>query len=76
MTNITLSINDSIYKKMKIHSEIKWSEFVRKIIEKRIAQLESIDSNEWENLKFLGDEKQLSKSWLSKEDDEAFAYLQ
>ncbi|KHO54618.1 MAG: hypothetical protein QT10_C0014G0016 [archaeon GW2011_AR19] len=32
MTNITLSIEEDIYKRMKKHSEIKWSEFVRKII--------------------------------------------
>ena len=36
MTNITLSIDDAVYKKMKKHSEVKWSEFVRKIIENRI----------------------------------------
>jgi predicted CopG family antitoxin len=32
MPNITLSISDEIYKKMKKYSEIKWSEVVRKAI--------------------------------------------
>ena len=76
MTNITLSIDDEIYKKMKIYSEIKWSEFVRKIIEKRVNELELVDKDDWENARFLGDEKLLSESWNSKEDEEAFAYLQ
>ena len=31
---------------------------------------------DWENARFLGDEKLLSESWASKEDEEAFAYLQ
>ena len=76
MTNITLSIDDKIYKKMRRYSEIKWSEFVRKIIEKRVNELEQLDEKDWENARFLGDEKLLSESWASKEDEEAFAYLQ
>lgn len=47
MTNITLSINDDIYKKMKAHSDIKWSEFVRLAIEKRINALDSIDDTSY-----------------------------
>ena len=61
---------------MRLYSEIKWSEFVRKIIEKRIAELEQLDKDDWENARFLADEKLLSESWASKEDEEAFAYLQ
>ena len=76
MTNITLSIEDSVYAKMKKYSEIKWSEFVRKVIEIRIRQLESIKEQDWENPKFLADEGLLAESWLSKEDEKAFAYLQ
>ena len=76
MTNITLSIDDKVYKKMRKYSEIKWSEFVRKIVEKRINELEQLDKEDWENARFLGDEKLLSESWASKEDEEAFAYLQ
>jgi len=76
MTNITLSIDDKVYKKMKKYSEIKWSEFVRKIIEKRVGELEHLDENDWGNARFLGDEKLLAESWISKEDEDAFAYLQ
>jgi len=76
MTNINLSIDDDIYKKMKKYSEIKWNEFVREIIEGRIRQMENISKEDWENAGFLGDEKLLSESWISQEDDEAFSYLQ
>ena len=31
---------------------------------------------DWENARFLADEKLLSESCVSKEDEEAFAYLQ
>jgi len=76
MTNITLSIEDETYKKMKLFSEIKWSEFVRKCIQKQIEQLQQIELSDWEDFKFLADEKLLSESWLSAEDEKAFAYLQ
>jgi len=76
MTNITLSIEDVIYKKMRRYSEIRWSELVRKIIKRRIEELEQLDKEDWENARFLGDEKLLSESWASKEDEKAFAYLQ
>jgi len=75
MTNITLSIDNEVHKKMKDYSEIRWSEFVRKCIQKRIEQLQTIETN-WEDTEFLADEKLLSESWLSDEDEEAFAYLQ
>ena len=60
MTNVTLSIDDEVYKKMRRYSEVKWSEFVRKIIERRIKELEQLDKEDWENARFLGDEKLLS----------------
>lgn len=69
-------MDDEIYKKMRKYSEIKWSEFVRKIIERRVNELEQLDKEDWENARFLGDEKLLSESWASKEDEEAFEYLQ
>jgi predicted CopG family antitoxin len=76
MTNITLSIDDEVYKKMRRYSEIKWSEFVRKCVKKRVEEIESLDKDDWENARFLGDERLLSESWTSKEDEEAFEYLQ
>jgi len=76
MTNITLSIDDEVYKKMKDFSDIRWSEFVRKCIQKRVEELQKIEINDWDTLEFLGDENLLAESWLSKEDEKAFAYLQ
>ena len=43
MTNITLSIEKSVYQKMKQYSEIKWSEFVRKCITQRIDELDVLE---------------------------------
>lgn len=43
MTNLTLSIPDELHKKMKKHSEIRWSEVVRKIISEKIEHLEMMD---------------------------------
>ncbi len=40
MPNITLAIPEELHKKMKKHSEIRWSELVRKTITKRIETLE------------------------------------
>ncbi len=40
MTNITLSISDEVYARMKLHKEIKWSEVVRKAITDFIGKLE------------------------------------
>ena len=40
MTNITLSMPDELMKRMRIFSEIKWSEVARKAIEKRVEDLE------------------------------------
>lgn len=76
MTNITLSIDDAIYNKMKKYSEIKWSEYVRKIIEKRIIELDKVKSfADEEDMSFLADEELLAEDWLSPEDQEAWKDL-
>ena len=54
---------------MKGYSEVKWSEFVRKCVKKRIEELESINSN------IYADENILSENWLSKEDNIAWKNL-
>lgn len=71
MTNITLSIEDSVYRKMRQHSEIKWSEFVRKMIQKRIRELEMInkDSNKEGILTMFSSEEVLKKDWDNKLDE-------
>ena len=40
MTNMTLSIPEDLYKKMKRHSEFKWSDVARKAFEKKLNELE------------------------------------
>ncbi|MEK6824038.1 MAG: hypothetical protein AABY06_03300 [Nanoarchaeota archaeon] len=43
MANITLAISDSLHEKLKSHSEIRWSEVIRRILQKRIEDLELIN---------------------------------
>lgn len=40
MVNITLAVPEDLYKKMKFHSEFKWSEVARQAIEKKIREQE------------------------------------
>ena len=68
MTNITLSIDNQVYKKMKQFSEIKWSEFVRKCILQRIKELEKIPNNEG-IMTMLASEQVLKKDWDNKLDE-------
>lgn len=58
MPNITLSVPDEIYKKMKKYSEIKWSEVVRKAILEYLRKLEEnkVETSTKEILKELGEE--------------------
>ena len=71
MTNITLSIDKEVYKKMREHSEIKWSEVVRKIIKQRIDELETIkkNSNPESIMTMLASEKVLKKDWENELDE-------
>ena len=43
MGNITLMLPNELQEKMKRHSEIRWSEVVRKAIQKKIEDLELLD---------------------------------
>ena len=43
MTNITLAIPNDLHARMKLHSEIRWSEVVRKSITNKIDTLEIMD---------------------------------
>ena len=71
MTNITLSIENSVYKEMKLHSEIKWSEFVRKVIKKRLKELNSLEkyAHKENILTMLASEKVLKKDWDNNADE-------
>jgi hypothetical protein len=42
MTNMTISIPTELYKKMKKHAEVKWSEVVRKSIADYINKIEIV----------------------------------
>ncbi len=71
MTNVTLSIEDSVYNRMKKHSEIKWSEFVRKAIKKRLEELEKLEKSPDNEsiLTMLASEEVLKKDWDNKSDE-------
>jgi hypothetical protein len=43
MPNVTLAIPKDLHTKMKKHSEIRWSEVVRKSISNKISDLEMVD---------------------------------
>ena len=71
MTNITLSVDESTHKKMRQYSEIKWSEFVRKAINKRLLELEKIDrvADKESVYTMLASQDVLAKEWDNKEDE-------
>ena len=51
MVHITLSIPDNVYKEMKKHKEIKWSEAARRGIVQELHKLrEEIEGKEWLSL--------------------------
>lgn len=43
MPNVTLAIPEDLHEKMKKHSEIRWSEVVRKSISSKVEMLEVMD---------------------------------
>ncbi len=43
MPNVTLAIPEDLHDRMKNHSEIRWSEVVRKSISEKIDNLELMD---------------------------------
>ncbi len=71
MTNITLSIDENVYNGMKKFSEIRWSEFVRKIIKKRVEELEELEKKPYSEsfLTMLASENSLKKDWDNKSDE-------
>ena len=61
MPNVTLTIPGELHTKMKKHSEIRWSEVVRKTISEKIKDLEIMD-------------KLTRKSKLTKKDADEIAH--
>jgi hypothetical protein len=43
MTNVTLAIPEDLHKRMKKHSEIRWSEVIRKAISDKVDNLDMMD---------------------------------
>lgn len=43
MTNITLTVPETLHRRMKKHNELKWSVVVRSTIEKKLDDLELMD---------------------------------
>ncbi len=71
MTNITLSIEESVYKKMRQHSEIKWSEYVRRMLKQRLEELEKLEKHPHKEtiLTMLISEDVLKKEWENEADE-------
>ncbi|NJE76935.1 hypothetical protein [Thermococcus sp. ES12] len=56
MPNITLSIPPDLYRRMKKHPEIKWSEVARKAIAEYLAKIEAEELGSEEILYLLGED--------------------
>ncbi|MDV3103538.1 hypothetical protein [Thermococcus waiotapuensis] len=66
MPNITLSVPPELYKKMKEHPEIRWSEVARRAIAEYLAKVEAEELSSEELLSLLGEDfrKELEKTPL------------
>lgn len=70
MTNVTLSIEKSVYQRMRKYSEVKWSEFIRKALKKRLDELDSLEEQQTESLlTMLASEDVLTKDWDNQADE-------
>ena len=71
MTNITLSIKDTVYRKMHQYSEIKWSEYVRKMILRKVNELELLRKKPSQESIFtmLASEDVLKREWDNNADE-------
>jgi predicted CopG family antitoxin len=61
MPNMTLTVSEEMYREMKKHRELKWSDIARQAFEKKIAEIKMMD-------------KLLSKSKLTEEDAEIIGH--
>jgi len=61
MTNMTLSIPEDLSKRMKRHTELKWSDVARQAFERKLKEIEFM-------------KRVLSKSKLSEEDAEKIGH--
>jgi len=61
MTNMTLAVPEELHRRMKQHTELKWSDIARQAFERKIEEVEIM-------------EKVLSKSHLTEEDAERIGH--
>ncbi len=61
MANMTLSVPEELHKKMKQHTEMKWSDIARQAFERKLREIET-------------SEKILSKSKMTEEDAETIGH--
>lgn len=61
MANMTLSVPDKLYTKMKQHTEMKWSDIARQAFERKLEEIEFM-------------EKILKRSKLTEEDAERIGH--
>ena len=62
MPNITLSIPEEVHEKMKEHTEIRWSEVIRLVIQKKIADLELMERFTSKSKLTMKDADEISKN--------------
>ena len=61
MANITLSLPDEIYQKLKLHPEIRWSEIARRAIIQYLEDLELMEKLTSESRLSEADVQELSE---------------
>ena len=44
MVNMTIAIPEEVHRKMKMFTEVRWSEVARKAVEQRVNDLEELNS--------------------------------
>jgi len=71
MTNVTLFMEELVYKGMKKHTDVKWSEFIRRKIKERVEDLDKLDKSDRKEsiLNMLASEDVLKKDWDNEEDE-------
>lgn len=61
MTNMTLAIPEDLHTRMRKHSEIRWSEVIRKTISEKVDELEMMDKLSGKSRMTKKDVEKLSK---------------
>jgi len=55
MPNITLAIPNELHKKLRKYSEIRWSQVIKKMLEKRLEDLETMEKLTKKDVDEIGD---------------------